>query len=139
VPAASRSSPLPTRPRCCSRRSTPPAAPAAPRPDLDLSDPKVATIYSVIEQQINPSIAAHGGRATLIDIQDDRVFVELGGGCQGCSMASVTLKQGVERLIKQAVPSVREVVDTTDHAGGTNPYFSAAKGGAGSPFASSKG
>jgi Fe/S biogenesis protein NfuA len=117
----------------------PTAAPAAPRPDLDLSDPKVATIYSVIEQQINPSIAAHGGRATLIDVQDDRVFVELGGGCQGCSMASVTLKQGVERLIKQAVPSVREVVDTTDHAGGTNPYFSAAKGGADSPFASSKG
>jgi Fe/S biogenesis protein NfuA len=112
--------------------------PAAPRPDLDLSDPKVATIHAVLEQQVNPGIASHGGRATLIDVKDETVYVALGGGCQGCSMVSVTLKQGVERLIKQAVPSIREVVDITDHAGGTNPYYTGAKGGA-SPFASSKG
>ena len=117
----------------------PPTPGPAPRPNLDLSDPKVAAVYAVIEQQVNPGIASHGGRATLIDVQDDRVYVELGGGCAGCSMASVTLKQGVERLIKQAVPSIHEVIDTTDHAAGTNPYFTAAKGGAGSPFASSKG
>lgn len=117
----------------------PPAAAPAPRPDLDLSDPKIATIYAVIEQQVNPGIASHGGQATLIDVKDDVVYVALGGGCQGCSMVSVTLKQGVERLLKQAVPSVREVVDTTDHAGGTNPYFSASKGEAASPFAASKG
>ena len=115
----------------------PAAAPTAPRPNLDLSDPKVAAVYDVIEHQVNPGIASHGGQATLIDVQDDRVFVELGGGCAGCSMASVTLKQGVERLIKQAVPTIREVIDTTDHAAGTNPYYSASKGA--SPFASSKG
>jgi Fe/S biogenesis protein NfuA len=116
----------------------PPAAgPARPRPDLDYADPRVATIHAVIEQQVNPSIASHGGRATLIDVQDDRVYVELGGGCAGCAMASVTLKQGVERLIRDAVPTVREVIDTTDHAAGTNPYFAGAKGA--SPFGASKG
>jgi Fe/S biogenesis protein NfuA len=117
----------------------PPMAPPAARPELDLSNPVVATIHQVIEQHVNPSIAAHGGRATLIDVQDDVVYVELGGGCQGCAMASVTLKQGVEQLIRQAVPNIRQVVDTTDHAGGNNPYFTQAKGGAGSPFQSSKG
>ena len=117
----------------------PPASPPVARPELDLSNPRVATIQAVIDQQVNPGIASHGGRATLIDVRDDIVYVELGGGCQGCSMASVTLKGGVERLIKDAVPDIREVVDTTDHAGGTNPYYTAAKGGAGSPFASSKG
>lgn len=117
----------------------PPAAPApTPRPDLDLSDPTVATIHSVIEHQVNPGIASHGGEATLIDVKNDVVYVALGGGCQGCSMVSVTLKQGVEQLIKQAVPSIKEVVDTTDHAGGTNPYYSADKGGD-SPFQSAKG
>ena len=116
----------------------PPAPPPADRPTLDMSDPVVATVHQVIERQVNPSIASHGGRATLIDVQTDIVYVELGGGCAGCAMASVTLKQGVEQLIKQAVPSIRQVIDTTDHAAGTNPYYTAAKGGA-SPFESSKG
>src|SRR6266545_4925765 len=109
------------------------AAVATSRPQLDLSNPVIRTVQSVIDEQVNPGIASHGGRATLIDVKDKVVYVELGGGCQGCAMASVTLKQGVERMIKQAVPQIREVIDTTDHAGGTNPYFESAKGGA-SPF-----
>lgn len=108
------------------------AAPAS-RPRLDMSHPLVAAVQSVIERQINPSIASHGGRASLIDIQGDRAYVELGGGCQGCSMASVTLKQGVERIIKQTVPQIHEVIDVTDHAGGSNPFFQQSKGSA-SPF-----
>ena len=116
----------------------PPAPPpAAPRPELDMSNPVIATVQAVIDQQVNPGIASHGGQATLIDIKDDVVYVELGGGCQGCSMAAVTLKGGVERLIKQAVPQIREIVDVTDHAGGTNPYYTAAKGAGDSPFAQS--
>jgi Fe/S biogenesis protein NfuA len=111
-----------------------PAPPPAQRPELDLSDPVVARIQDVIAHQINPGIASHGGQASLIDVKDDIVYVELGGGCQGCSMASVTLKQGVEQLIKQAVPEIREIVDVTDHAGGSNPYYTEAKGGAQSPF-----
>lgn len=117
----------------------PPAAPPPPRPTLDLSNPIVATVHAVIERQINPGIASHGGRAELIDVRGDVVYVALGGGCQGCSMASVTLKQGVERMIKQAVPSITQVVDTTDHAGGSNPYFSQAKGGASPYETASKG
>ncbi len=113
-------------------------APAA-RPNLDMSHPLVAAVQSVIERQINPGIASHGGRATLVDVKEDTVFVELGGGCVGCSMASVTLKQGVEQMIKQAVPQVREVIDVTDHAQGNNPYFTSSKN-AQSPFAqASKG
>jgi Fe/S biogenesis protein NfuA len=107
--------------------ATPAPAPAA-RPDLDLSDPLVASVQSVIDEKINPSIASHGGQVTLIDIKQDVVYVALGGGCQGCSMVSVTLKQGVERLIKEAVPQIKEIIDTTDHAGGTNPSFAGGKG-----------
>ena len=109
-----------------------PIVPAA-RPSLDLSDPVVQRIATVIDQQVNPSIAAHGGRATLIDVKDDTAYVELGGRCQGCSMASVTLKQGVEQLICSVAPQIKRVLDVTDHAGGSNPYYAGSKGGA-SPF-----
>jgi Fe/S biogenesis protein NfuA len=100
---------------------------------LDPSDPLAQHVRAVIDRQINPGIAAHGGHAELVGIKDDIVYVALGGGCQGCSMASVTLKQGIEQLIKQAVPRVRAVVDATDHAHGTNPFYTAEKGGE-SPF-----
>jgi Fe/S biogenesis protein NfuA len=88
----------------------------------------------VIERQINPSIAAHGGHVHLLSVEDDVAYVVLGGGCQGCAMASVTLKQGVEQMIRQAVPRIQAVVDRTDHAGGSNPYYQAAKDTAQSPF-----
>jgi len=107
--------------------------PPPPRSDLDLSDPLTAAVQAVIEQHINPGIAGHGGRASLVAVKDAVAYVELGGGCQGCAMAAVTLKQGVEQMIRAAVPQIREVVDVTDHAGGDNPYFTSAKGGE-SPF-----
>jgi Fe/S biogenesis protein NfuA len=121
-------------------------APAAPPPmalgpvaDLDLSDPNVASVQRVLQEQVNPGIASHGGMATLLDVRDNIAYVALGGGCQGCSMASVTLKQGVERMIKEAVPEIISVVDATDHASGSNPFYQGEKGGA-SPYAtSSKG
>jgi Fe/S biogenesis protein NfuA len=106
--------------------------PQAPQPDLD-SDPLAAEVRTLLEDHINPSIAGHGGRADLVGVKDDIVYVALGGGCQGCSMASVTLKQGIEQLIKQHIPRVKAVVDATDHAGGSNPFYTAAKGGE-SPF-----
>jgi Fe-S cluster biogenesis protein NfuA len=77
----------------------------------------------------------HGGYITLLDVKDDVAYVALGGGCQGCGMANVTLKQGIEALIREAVPEIHQVVDTTDHAGGTNPYYQPSKGGGQSPFA----
>jgi Fe/S biogenesis protein NfuA len=103
-------------------------------PQADLgSDPLAVEVRALLEDHINPSIASHGGRADLVGVKDDVVYVALGGGCQGCSMASVTLKQGIEELIRQHIPRVKAVVDATDHAGGTNPFYTAAKGGE-SPF-----
>ena len=87
----------------------------------------------VIEQHVNPGIASHGGRAELVGVKDDIVYVALGGGCQGCSMASVTLKQGIEQILRQAIPRIKAVVDATDHAHGSNPFYTSEKGGE-SPF-----
>jgi Fe/S biogenesis protein NfuA len=108
-------------------------------PELDLADPTTATVQMLIDDMVNPQIASHGGLASLAAVKDDVVYVRLGGGCQGCAMASVTLKQGVEQIIRQALPQIREVVDVTNHGQGDNPYFASAKGGA-SPFhAAAKG
>ncbi len=92
-----------------------------------LEGPLADRVRQVIEQEINPAVAGHGGRISLIDVRDETVYVELGGGCQGCGLASVTLRQGIERMIKQKIPEVKEIVDVTDHARGTNPYFQAEK------------
>ncbi len=118
---------------------TPP--PLAPPPDLelDLSDPLAAAVQHVIDHQVNPAIAAHGGQVTLVAVRDATAYVQLSGGCQGCAMAAVTLKQGVEQLIRHLVPQIREVVDVTDHSSGSNPYFTAAKSGAQSPLAEAAG
>jgi len=104
-------------------------------PNSVWDDPLAAEIQALIDSQINPGVASHGGFVELLDVKDSRVFVRMGGGCQGCGMASVTLKQGVEVLIRQEFPQIESVVDTTDHAGGDNPYYQSAKGGQGaSPF-----
>jgi Fe/S biogenesis protein NfuA len=85
-------------------------------------------VAQVLEMLVNPAIASHGGRATLVAVEDDgTVHVQLSGGCQGCGMASVTLTQGIEVTLKEAVPEVTRVLDATDHASGTNPYFQPAK------------
>jgi Fe/S biogenesis protein NfuA len=103
-------------------------------PNSVWDDPLAAEIQALIDSEINPGVASHGGFVELLDVKDSRVFVRMGGGCQGCGMASVTLKQGVEVLIKQTFPQIEAVVDSTDHAGGNNPYYQAAKGGGESPF-----
>ncbi len=84
-------------------------------------------VASVIDNQVNPAVAMHGGRVSLVDVQDNIVYVQLAGGCQGCGMAAVTLKQGIERMLRESFPQIVEVVDVTDHARGTNPYYQAAK------------
>ena len=97
------------------------------------ADSKAAAVQRVLDQEINPAVAQHGGFVTLLEVKDDVVYIALGGGCQGCGMVDVTLKQGIEVRIKEAVPEIRQIVDSTDHAGGTNPYYRPAKGGQ-SPF-----
>jgi len=84
-------------------------------------------VADLFEHQVNPMVARHGGRVELIDVQDAVVILRLGGGCQGCGMADVTLRQGIEAMLHEHVPDVKGVVDITDHAAGSNPYFAAAK------------
>jgi Fe/S biogenesis protein NfuA len=97
-------------------------------------NPTALAVQQVIDSQINPSVASHGGHVMLLDVKDDVAYIQLGGGCQGCGMADVTLKQGIEVAIKEAVPEIHRIVDSTDHAGGSNPFYKPAKGGE-SPFA----
>jgi Fe/S biogenesis protein NfuA len=105
-------------------------------PNAGWTDPKAIAIQKLLDEHINPAVADHGGYIVLIDVKDDIAYVALGGGCQGCGMADVTLKQGIEALITEEVPGIRQVIDTTDHASGANPYYQPAKGGRGqSPFA----
>ncbi len=96
-----------------------------PLPELtgDLAN-KVKTI---LEQQINPAIAAHGGVATLVNVEGNDVYLQLGGGCQGCGMAQVTLSQGIEASLKEAIPEIGNVIDATDHSSGQDPYFAGSK------------
>lgn len=97
------------------------------RPPADLTGDVAQKVAQVLDQQINPSIAAHGGRAELVAVEEGTAFLRLSGGCQGCGMASVTLSQGIEVVIKESIPEITKVVDVTDHAGGENPYFESAK------------
>ncbi len=84
-------------------------------------------IIEVLMDEINPAIASHGGRADLVGVNENVVFLRLSGGCQGCGMASVTLSQGIEVAIKEAVPEITQVIDVTDHLSGANPYYQSSK------------
>ena len=92
-----------------------------------MSEDLKSRVQDLIETMINPAVAGHGGFVELIDVQDNRVYLQMGGGCQGCGAADVTLKQGIERLIKEELPEIEEVLDTTDHASGDNPYYQPSK------------
>ncbi len=104
-----------------------PAVRGADAPQLNPDDPVVSRVQQVLEAQINPAIASHGGFAELVAVEDGTVYLRLGGGCQGCGMATVTLSQGIEQALVGAIPEVSGVVDVTDHASGSNPYYEAAK------------
>ena len=80
-------------------------------------------VAEVIAEKVNPVVATHGGHVDLIGVDDGNAIIAFGGGCQGCGMVDVTLKQGVEVMITEGVPGVSGVVDVTDHAAGTNPFY----------------
>lgn len=96
-----------------------------------LAGPGDDTLYERVAQlfdsHVNPMVARHGGRVELIDVQDAVVMLRMAGGCQGCGMADVTLRQGIEGMLGQHVPEIRGVMDITDHSAGSTPYFQAAK------------
>lgn len=95
-----------------------------PSPSWD--DPVLQRVQEVLDRQINPGIAGHGGEVRIERREGDTLYLSMGGGCQGCASAQVTLRGGVEQLIRAAVPEVRHIVDVTDHASGENPYYTQA-------------
>jgi Fe/S biogenesis protein NfuA len=80
-------------------------------------------VQRVIDEKVNPGVAAHGGRITLREVRENVALIEMAGGCQGCSLSQMTLRRGVERMIREAVPEILGVHDVTDHASGDNPFF----------------
>ena len=84
-------------------------------------------VQAVLRDEINPAVASHGGYIDLVGVEQNQVFLRMGGGCQGCGMATATLRQGVEKILRRAVPEIGAILDTTDHAAGTNPYYEPAR------------
>ena len=93
--------------------------------NLELTGSVAEQVGQLLEQQVNPALASHGGFATLVGVEDEtKVFLSMGGGCQGCAVSAMTLRQGIERAIKDNIPEVTDVVDVTDHEAGENPFYS---------------
>jgi Fe/S biogenesis protein NfuA len=92
---------------------------------LGIDGPLATLAITVLEQQVNPSIAAHGGRADLVALDEEKktAYVKLSGGCQGCAMSRMTLTQGIETMLKEAIPELANVLDVTDHASGLDPFY----------------
>jgi NFU1 iron-sulfur cluster scaffold homolog, mitochondrial len=86
-----------------------------------------SAVQRILEADINPAIAAHRGRVTVAGVTDGWIRIRLEGGCQGCSLAEVTLRQGIEPLLRARLPQLTGLVDVTDHEAGTEPFFSPAK------------
>jgi Fe-S cluster biogenesis protein NfuA len=84
-------------------------------------------VQQLLDTEINPAVGMHGGYVSLIDVRGNTVYIQMGGGCQGCGMADVTLKHGIETMIRQTIPEVGEILDATDHASGRNPYYAPTK------------
>ena len=80
-------------------------------------------VYRIFQEEINPAVANHGGYVELIDVKNNRMFLRFGGGCHGCGMATVTLREGIERIIRRAIPEIGDIIDVTDHESGENPYY----------------
>jgi Fe/S biogenesis protein NfuA len=87
--------------------------------------PLAQRALTVLDEQVNPAIAAHGGRADLVALDEETkvAYIMLSGGCQGCAMSRMTLSQGIEKSLHEAIPELTSVVDVTDHASGVNPFY----------------
>jgi len=91
--------------------------------NLELTGTVTERIEQLLREQINPALAAHGGFANLVGVDGDKAYVTMGGGCQGCAVSAMTLRDGIARSITEAIPEITEVIDTTDHAAGENPFY----------------
>ena len=90
---------------------------------LELTGDIPERVQQLLEQRINPALASHGGFATLIGVDGPKAYITMGGGCQGCAMSQATLTEGIQSAILEAIPEVTEVIDSTDHASGSNPFY----------------
>jgi Fe/S biogenesis protein NfuA len=103
-----------------------PNARPAKKPDaaeLRITGPLAERVQEVIDEVINPGIAAHGGFVELVDVSEDTMHIRMGGGCQGCAASQATLRMGIERMIREQVPEIANIIDVTDHASGESPYY----------------
>ena len=105
------------RPAAGAGQGAGPSAPDAPKGEI------ADRVRQVLNTQVNPAIASHGGMISLVGIEDTEIYVEMSGGCQGCALSRMTLRQGVEKMLRQAIPELTAVHDITDHASGENPFF----------------
>lgn len=103
----------------------PKARPAADpeRSALRISGPLAERVQQVIDEVINPGIAAHGGFVELVDVSEETLYLRMGGGCQGCAASAATLRMGIERMVREQVPEIQNIIDVTDHTAGANPYY----------------
>jgi Fe-S cluster biogenesis protein NfuA len=100
-----------------------PIAPRGPAGSPLDDDAIFALVTDLFREQVNPAVAKHGGQVELIDVQDRTVVVRMKGGCQGCGMATVTLRQGIEASLRRMIPGLAGIRDLTDHSAGTKPYY----------------
>jgi Fe/S biogenesis protein NfuA len=100
-----------------------PASPVAATGGAGLSGPLAERVQAVFDELVNPRIASHGGAVELVDVADDVIYVRMTGGCQGCAASALTLRQGIDRMVREEIPEVRDIVDLTDHDAGVNPYY----------------
>jgi Fe/S biogenesis protein NfuA len=91
---------------------------------IELTGTTEEKVRRLLDVQVNPAIAAHGGFASLVKVDGPAAYITMGGGCQGCAMSALTLREGIESAILANVPEITQVIDTTDHAVGDNPYYS---------------
>jgi Fe/S biogenesis protein NfuA len=91
--------------------------------DLELTGDLAEKVQQLLAEAINPSLASHGGFASLVGVEDTKVFLSMGGGCQGCAMSAATLREGIQVAIREAIPEVTEIIDVTDHDAGDNPFY----------------
>ncbi len=80
-------------------------------------------MLGLLDRETNPSIASHGGKISIVELKDRNLYIEMSGGCQGCAASQVTLRQGFELMVRRVAPEVVDIIDATDHASGTNPFY----------------
>jgi Fe/S biogenesis protein NfuA len=90
---------------------------------LELTGDLAEKVQQLLAEAINPSLASHGGYTNLVGVEGTKVFLSMGGGCQGCALSAATLREGIQTAIMEAIPEVTEIIDVTDHDAGENPYY----------------